>query len=116
GRACRQRNGDGRCRHRDRARSRRRRSTAVLAPRGRRQAPRTTTRGSRRMSAVLEQVEHIVFLERGSLEATVRRPDFPHTWREHGKVTQDDVAARLADATIAIVNKTPLRAETIARL
>ena len=68
------------------------------------------------MSAVLEQVEHIVFLERGSLEATVRRPDFPHTWREHGKVTQDDVAARLADATIAIVNKTPLRAETIARL
>ena len=68
------------------------------------------------MSAVMEELEHVVFLERSSLEATVRRPDFPHTWHEHGTVAPEDVAARLAEATIAIVNKTPLRAETLARL
>ena len=68
------------------------------------------------MNAVAEKLEHIVFLERASLEANVRRPSFAHTWVEHGRVTPEQVAAQLADASIAIVNKTPLCAETIARL
>lgn len=62
------------------------------------------------MSAVMADAEHIVFLERGSLDASVRRPSFPHTWELHGRVTPDEAIARLANATIAIVNKTPLTA------
>ncbi len=61
-------------------------------------------------------MHNVVFLERGSLEAIVRRPAFEHTWTEHGKVAGEDIVRRLADATIAIVNKTPLRAPTLARL
>jgi glycerate dehydrogenase len=58
-------------------------------------------------------MQHIVFLERASLEAQVRRPAFEHTWTEHGKVGADQIVACLADATIAIVNKTPLPAAVL---
>ena len=68
------------------------------------------------MNARAAEVQHIVFLERDSLEAEVRRPAFAHRWAEHGRLRPDEVVARLADATIAIVNKTPLGSETIARL
>jgi glycerate dehydrogenase len=61
-------------------------------------------------------MEHIVFLERDSLEAQVRRPGFAHSWEEHGKLAAEEVVPRLKSATIAIVNKTALRAEAIARL
>lgn len=62
------------------------------------------------MSAVMADAEHIVFLERGSLDSSVRRPSFPPTWEEYGRVAPDEAIARLANATIAIVNKTPLTA------
>lgn len=61
-------------------------------------------------------MHHIVFLERGSLEANVRRPAFAHGWAEHGKVSESEAVRCLADATIAIVNKTPLRADMLAQL
>jgi glycerate dehydrogenase len=62
-------------------------------------------------------MQQIVFLERDSLEADVRRPAFAHSWREHTGIPMADEAARLlAEATIAIVNKTPLRAPTLERL
>jgi glycerate dehydrogenase len=61
-------------------------------------------------------MEHIVFLERHSLDAQVRRPSFAHSWEEHGKVAAEEVVARLERATIAIVNKTPVRADAIRRL
>jgi glycerate dehydrogenase len=61
-------------------------------------------------------MEHVVFLERHSLDAQVRRPAFPHSWEEHGKVAAADVVRRLERATIAIVNKTALRADAIERL
>jgi glycerate dehydrogenase len=61
-------------------------------------------------------MEHIVFLERDSLDAQVRRPAFAHSWEEHGKVAAEEIVPRLQRATIAIVNKTPLRAEAIGRL
>jgi glycerate dehydrogenase len=61
-------------------------------------------------------MEHIVFLDRSTLEADVRRPDFPHRWQEHAVTAPADIVGRLRDATIAITNKVPLRAETLAQL
>jgi glycerate dehydrogenase len=63
-----------------------------------------------------ERIEHIVFLERGSIEANVRRPSFAHTWTEHDRVAPGEVAAFLGEATIAIVNKTPLPAAILGQL
>lgn len=59
---------------------------------------------------------HVVFLDRDSLRADVRRPAFSHTWEEYSKTSADQVVARLNRATIAIVNKVPMRAETLQRL
>lgn len=62
-------------------------------------------------------MEEVVFLERDALEADVRRPSFPHAWREHTGIPDAGEAARLLEqATIAIVNKTPLGAATLALL
>lgn len=61
-------------------------------------------------------MEKIVFLDRDSLDATVRRPSFDHAWSEYPGTAPADVVARLQDATIAITNKVPLRAADIARL
>jgi glycerate dehydrogenase len=61
-------------------------------------------------------MQHIVFLDRGSVGANVRRPAFPHTWEEHEKSTADEVLAKLKNATIALTNKVPLRADTLAKL
>lgn len=56
---------------------------------------------------------HVVFLERGSLKANVRRPSFGHTWAEYPSTPEDQIVPHLADATIAIVNKVPLSAATL---
>lgn len=62
-------------------------------------------------------MEEIVFLERDSLEAQVRRPAFAHAWREHAGIPSPEETARLLErATIAIVNKVPLRQDLLARL
>lgn len=62
-------------------------------------------------------MEEIVFLERDSLEAEVRRPAFAHEWREHTGIPSPEETARLLErATIAIVNKVPLRQDLLARL
>jgi glycerate dehydrogenase len=62
-------------------------------------------------------MEEVVFLERDALEADVRRPSFPHAWREHTGIPDAEEAARLLEqATIAVVNKTPLREATLALL
>jgi glycerate dehydrogenase len=55
----------------------------------------------------------IVFLDRSTLQATVRRPAFEHTWQEYPTTAAGTLAERLQDATIAITNKVPLRAETL---
>jgi glycerate dehydrogenase len=69
------------------------------------------------MNAKLQgTMERIVFLERHSLDAQVRRPAFAHSWEEHGKVAAEEVVPRLERATLAIVNKTALRADAIGRL
>lgn len=61
-------------------------------------------------------MHHIVFLERPSLDANVRRPGFEHTWAEHGKIEPGRLAKCLAAASIAIVNKTPMPAAVLERL
>jgi glycerate dehydrogenase len=62
-------------------------------------------------------MEEVVFLERDALAADVRRPSFPHASREHTGIPDAEGAARLLEqATIAVVNKTPLRAATLALL
>jgi glycerate dehydrogenase len=59
---------------------------------------------------------HIVFLDRESLIANVRRPGFRHSWTEYAATAAGEAASRLAGATIAITNKVPLRADTLAQL
>jgi glycerate dehydrogenase len=53
-------------------------------------------------------MEHIVFLERKSVDAEVRRPAFAHEWREYAESEQSQVVERLAGASIAIMNKLSL--------
>lgn len=61
-------------------------------------------------------MHRIVSIEAGALKAQVRRPAFAHTWVEHEATAQHQIAERLADATIAIVNKRRLSADIIAGL
>ena len=61
-------------------------------------------------------MERIVYLERESIIADVRRPAFAHAWIEHPMSLQAEVEPRLAEATIAIVNKVQIDAGMISRL
>jgi len=61
-------------------------------------------------------MERIVFLERNTVQATFRRPDFDHQWIEYGESLQDQVGERLRGATIVISNKLALREPDLARL
>jgi glycerate dehydrogenase len=58
----------------------------------------------------------VVFLDRASLKATVRKFAFASHYVEHEKTAPEQVVPRLKDATIAIVNKVPLRADTLQQL
>src|SRR5258705_6767734 len=60
--------------------------------------------------------QRIVFLDRSTLQAKVRAPAFEHTWQEYPVTAVNELPERLRDATIAITNKVPLRAETLQRL
>src|SRR5690242_8919278 len=54
-------------------------------------------------------MERIVFLERNTVQARFRRPNFDHEWIEYGESLQEQVADRIRDATIIISNKLSLR-------
>lgn len=58
----------------------------------------------------------VVFLDRASLVANVRRPAFPHAWTEYNATTAVQAVERLRGATVAITNKVPLRADALAQL
>jgi glycerate dehydrogenase len=60
--------------------------------------------------------QRIVFLDRSTLKANIRRPAFEHTWQEYPVTSPAELPRRLADATVAITNKVPLRSETLAQL
>lgn len=70
------------------------------------------------MTATPSTEQRIVFLDRDSVIANVRRPAFAHAWTEYPATGAADAARRLLDAraTIAITNKVPLRADDLARL
>jgi glycerate dehydrogenase len=61
-------------------------------------------------------MERIVFLDRSTLEANIRRPSFEHEWMEYATTVQAEVVERLRGATIAITNKVPLREAELSRL
>ena len=58
----------------------------------------------------------VVFLDRDSLKAKVRRPAQAVRYVEHARTAPDEIVARLADASVAITNKVPLRAPTLEQL
>jgi glycerate dehydrogenase len=60
--------------------------------------------------------QHIVFLDRSTLRAQLRRPAFAHTWQEHAVSVPGEVVERLRAASIAITNKVPLREPTLRQL
>jgi glycerate dehydrogenase len=59
---------------------------------------------------------HIVFLDRSSLGAKVRRPNFEHVWEEYQTTAESELVERLKEATIVITNKVALRSATLAKL
>jgi glycerate dehydrogenase len=63
-------------------------------------------------------MEKIVFLERHTLRAPLREPSFENKRRYYDDSTQrpEELVERLKDATVVIVNKTPLRADVLGRL
>ncbi|WGD29654.1 D-2-hydroxyacid dehydrogenase [Ancylobacter sp. WKF20] len=58
----------------------------------------------------------IAFLDRGSLDASLRAFSFPHAYQEYEFTAADQIVERLRDADIAIVNKVPLRSNTLRQL
>ena len=62
--------------------------------------------------------ERIVFLDRATLPERIElpRPTLPHEWQEFTTTAPDQIVARLADATIAIVNKVRLGQSELACL
>jgi glycerate dehydrogenase len=62
----------------------------------------------------MEPPQHIVFLDRESLIADLRRPAFPHVWQDYPETAAGETAARLGHATVAVVNKVPITADVLA--
>ena len=58
----------------------------------------------------------VVFLDRASLKARVRRPSCASEYVEHEMTCVDEIVPRLKGATVAIVNKVPLPAQTLKQL
>ena len=58
----------------------------------------------------------VVFLDRASLKAKVRKPSVAAEYLEHEKTGVDEIVPRLAGATVAIINKVPMRADTLRQL
>jgi glycerate dehydrogenase len=58
----------------------------------------------------------VVFLDRASLKAKVRKPSCAGDYVEYDKTGADEIAPRLKGADVAIVNKVPLRAQTLEQL
>jgi glycerate dehydrogenase len=66
----------------------------------------------------MSSVQHaIVFLDRESVDANVRKPNFPHSYKEYDSTwTKEEIVGRLKDATIAIINKVPMREDVLKAL
>ena len=60
--------------------------------------------------------QRVVFLDRASVKARVRRPAGASDYVEYEKTSVDEIVPRLKDATVAIINKVPMRADTLRQL
>ncbi len=60
--------------------------------------------------------QRVVFLDRASLKAKVRKPSCATEYIEYDKTSAEEIEARLAGAEVAIVNKVPMRSRTLERL
>jgi glycerate dehydrogenase len=58
----------------------------------------------------------VVFLDRDSLKAKVRKPSCATEYVEYAKTSVEEIVPRLKNATVAIINKVPMRAETLKQL
>lgn len=61
-------------------------------------------------------MEKIVFVERETLRASLRELSFEHTMHYYFEPNHGDLMELLKDATVVVVNKTPLPAEVLERL
>ena len=57
--------------------------------------------------------QRVVFLDRDSLKAKVRKPACATDYVEYAKTSVEQIVPRLQDATVAIINKVPMRADTL---
>lgn len=60
-------------------------------------------------------MERIVFLERNTIQAKFRRPNFDHKWIEYPETFADQVIERVSGATIIISNKRSLGEPQLSR-
>jgi len=60
-------------------------------------------------------MERIVFLERNTIQANFRRPNFDHEWIEYPETFADQVIERVSPATIIISNKLSLGEPQLSR-
>ena len=58
----------------------------------------------------------VVFLDRESVGADVRGFGFDHRYEEHEATEVHEIVDRLRGATVAVINKVPMRADTLAQL
>jgi glycerate dehydrogenase len=58
----------------------------------------------------------VVFLDRASLKAKVRKPSCASEYIEHEKTAVAEIVPRLQGAAVAIINKVPMRADTLKQL
>jgi glycerate dehydrogenase len=61
-------------------------------------------------------IRRVVFLDRASLKAAVRKPAGADAYVEYDKTSIEEIVPRLAGADVAIVNKVPMRAPTLEQL
>src|ERR1700723_2978466 len=61
-------------------------------------------------------MHRVVFLDRASLKAKVRKPSCASDYVEYEKTAVAEIVPRLQGASVAIVNKVPLRADTLKQL
>jgi glycerate dehydrogenase len=58
----------------------------------------------------------IVFLDRSTIPVYFREPNFPHRYKEYPDTAPAEIVERLRGVTIAIVNKVPMREQTLKQL
>jgi glycerate dehydrogenase len=60
--------------------------------------------------------QRVVFLDRDSLRAKVRKPSCATEYVEYAKTSVEEIVPHLKNATVAISNKVPMRAQTLEQL